>query len=204
MSHPHFDVPKALSAAYSQAVVNNFYPKGAVRCSGDLMFRSQLARDLACIVDVDEKVVAWMCLPGEIRTSEGSHVPDLMVDYGNGRRIFLDSSEDEGDVSITEAAACGQLHHRFVSRAEIEGGYRLANARDILRYANYRTPLNDRVRLLAVLDEAGSLTIAECLSVFREVQPMTGVAWMILHRLIETDLDTRMLGPESVLRRFHR
>jgi hypothetical protein len=57
-------MPKALSAAYNQAIVNNFFPRAAVRCSGDLMFRSQLARDLTCIVDVDDKVVAWMCLPG--------------------------------------------------------------------------------------------------------------------------------------------
>jgi hypothetical protein len=56
--------------------------------------------------------------------------------------------------------------------------------------------------MLAVLDEVGSMAIGDCMNLFREVQPMTGISWMILNRLISVDLDERMLGPETVLRRF--
>ena len=202
MSHPHFEMPQALYAAYKHASSQKFYPVGTVRCSGDPMFRSQLARDLGCLLDVDETVVAWQCLPVEFATVDGTHVPDLMVDHEDGKRLFLDVCEEEGEVGVSEAAACSHIHHRFVPREEIETGCRLANAKDMLRYANYRTPLNDRMRLLASLEEAGSLTISECLHLFREVQPMTGISWMLLSRMISADLDERMLGPETSLRRF--
>lgn len=202
MSHPHYEMPQALYAAYKHASSQKFYPLGTVRCSGDVMFRSQLSRDLGCLLDVDETVVAWLCLPVEIPTSDRVHVPDVMVDYDDGTRVFLDACDEEGDASVSEAAACSRIHHRFVPRAEIETGCRLANAKDMLRYASYRTPLNDRMRLLATLEEAGSLSIAECMHLFREVQPMTGVSWMLLNRMISADLDERMLGPETMLRRF--
>ncbi len=202
MSHSHFEMPQALYAAYTHANTQKFYPLSTIRCSGDPMFRSQLARDLGCLLDVDDHVVAWLCLPVEFPTADGVHVPDLMVDYDDGKRLFLDACEEEGQAIVSEAAACRHIHHNFVPREEIETGCRLANAKDMLRYASYRTPLNDRMRLLATLEEAGSLSIAECMHLFREVQPMTGISWMLLNRMISADLDERMLGPETMLRRF--
>ncbi|MBB3394195.1 hypothetical protein [Rhizobium sp. BK060] len=202
MSHPHFEMPQALYAAYKHALSQKFYPLGTVRCSGDVMFRSQLARDLGCLLDVDDHVVAWLCLPTEFPTSDGVHVPDFVVDYDDGRRVFLDACGEVGSASVSEGAACSHVHHRFVSREETEVGCRLANAKDMLRYTNYRTPLNDRMRLLAALEEAGSLAIGQCMHLFREVQPMTGISWMLLNRMISADLDERMLGPETMLRRF--
>jgi hypothetical protein len=58
--------------------------------------------------------------------------------------------------------------------------------------------------MLSALEEAGSLTVAESLGVFREVQPMTGVSWMALHRMVVLDLDEAMIGPETVIRRVQR
>jgi len=204
MSHSHIQMPAALYAAYDEASTKQFHPRGTVRCSGDPMYRSQLARDLGCLLDVDPRVVGWLCLPVEIEAEFGPHVPDFMVDYEDGVRMFMDAAEEEGSPDITEAAAIAGIHHRFVDRAWIEAGFRLQNARDLLRYANFRTPLNDRVRVLAVVEEAGSPTVGEMLGVFREVQPMTGIAWMILHRYLSVDLDEAPIGPETVLRRFQR
>lgn len=205
MSHSHIEMPTALYAAYAEATTQLFYPRGTVRCSGDTMFRSRSARDLGCILDVDPNVVAWLCLPLEFKTEAGPHVPDFLVDYEDGTRILLDVIEEDGELpELKEGATLAGFRYRGVSRAEIESGYRLANARDMLRYANCRTPLNDRIRMLSALDEAGSLTVAECLNVFREVQPMTGISWMVLHRLITVELDEAMIGPESVIRRFQR
>jgi hypothetical protein len=204
MSHSHIEMPAALYAAYDEATNQHFHPKGTVRCSGEPMFRSQLARDLGCLLDVDRHVVAWLCLPIEIKAEYGPHVPDFMVDYEDSTRMFMDAVEDEGSPDITEAAAIAGVHHRFMCREAIEAGFRLHNARDLLRYANHRTPLNDRVRILAVLDEVGSLNIGECLNIFREIPPMTGIAWMVLNRMITVDLDEAVIGPESVLRRYPR
>ncbi|MDM9627837.1 hypothetical protein QTL95_18255 [Rhizobium sp. S152] len=205
MSHSHFEMPPALYDAYAVATNKQFYPSGTVRCSGVPMFRTQLARDLGCLLDVDRSVVAWTCLPRSVETGDGPHVFDFLVTYDDGAEVYFDAAEDAEDVpDVTEAAAIVGLRHCFEFREFIEGGFRLLNARDLLRYARWRTPLNDRVRVLAVIEEAGSLQIGECLGLFREVAPMTGIAWMFLHRLIDLDLDDAMIGPETVVRRFQR
>jgi len=204
MSHSHIEMPSALYAAYEEASAKLYYPRGTVRCSADPLFRSRSARDLGCILDVDPNVVAWLCLPTEFKTELGPHVPDYLVDYDDGTRILLDAVEEAERPELTEGAALAGYRYRGVPRAEIENGYRLANARDMLRYAQTRTPLNDRMRMLSVLDEVGSWTVAEALNVFREVPPMTGVAWMVLHRLLTVELDEAMIGPETVIRRAQR
>lgn len=204
MSQSRIEMPAALYGAYAEANSNFFYPRGTVRCSAFPMFRSHIARDLGCLLDVDRHVVAWLCLPIELHADFGPHVPDFMVDFDDGSRVFMDAVDREGNPSVSEAAAIARVHHRFVSKQQIESGYRLQNARDLLRYANFKTPLNDRVRLLAALEEAGSLNIGECWHLFREMPAMTGIASMILNRMIETDLDEAPIGPESVLRRYQR
>lgn len=193
-----------LDAVFRQASARQFFPKATVRCPDDPVFRTQLARDLACLLDVDDEVGAWSPLCFGVFIEGCLHVTDFMVDYMDGRREFLDAVELRGDPLVTETLACMRRRHRFVPRIEIEGGYRLQNAKDLLRYADRRTPLNDRVRLLAALDEAGSLTIAETFGLFQETRPMTAISWMILHRFVSADLDAGPLGPETTIRRFQR
>ncbi|CAN7261995.1 hypothetical protein [Rhizobium sp. LjRoot258] len=62
--------------------------------------------------------------------------------------------------------------------------------------------MNDTIRLLAALEEAGSLTIAETFGLFRESPPMTAISWMILHRFVSADLGAGPIGPETSIRRF--
>ena len=81
-------------------------------------------------------------------------------------------------------------------------GFRLANARDLLRYARWLCPLGDRVRLLAALDEQGTIPLAECLSAFRETSAIAGLSSLILHRFVEVDLDEAPIGPETLVRRY--
>jgi hypothetical protein len=204
MSHPHFESPAALYAAYEVASTKLYYPRGTVRCSADPMFRTRFARDLGCLLDVDPDVVAWLCLPTEFQTAFGPHVPDFLVHYEGGVRIYMDAVEEAVPPEIEEGAAISGLRYRAVSRREVEEGFRLANARDMLRYARCRTPLNDRLRMLSALEEAGSLTIADCFQVFRETQPLTGISWMYLHRLISMEIDEAMIGPDTVVRRYQR
>ncbi|MCL6652154.1 hypothetical protein A6R70_07625 [Agrobacterium rubi] len=191
-------------AAFDEASSKLFYPKGTVRCSGDPMFRSRSARDLGCILDVDPTVVAWLCLPLEFETELGPYVPDFLVKYEHGKPCLLDAVEDEENPAIKEGAALAGHQYRGLPRKETEAGFRLANARDLLRYAQSRTPLNDRIRMLSALDEVRSLTVAECLHIFTEVKPLTGISWMALHQLIALDLDEEMINPETVIRRFQR
>lgn len=204
MSHPHSGSTSKLSAAFREASHNRFFPLTTIRCSEHAVFLTQAARDLGCLLDVDDSVVAWSCLPREFDTVEGPWIPDFLVDYDDGRAIYLDAAAWSEDAWVSEAIACQHERHRFVTKEEIHVGHRLQNARDLLRYGNRRTPLNDRVRFLAGLDEAGSLSVAECLGLFHEVQPMTGLAWLTLHRFVSMELDEGPIGPETVVRRFQR
>lgn len=197
-------VEDRLEAVFRRAASGRYYPRATVRCPDEAVFRSQLARDLACLLDVDDEVVAWSTLPSEISVEGRPHVPDVLVTYADGRQELLDASEEAGDPAVTEAFACSGRRHRFVPRTLIHADCRLQNAKDILRYAWCKVPLNDRVKLLAALDEAGTLPISEVLGIFREVQPMAAISSLILHRHVSVDLDVALIGPETVLRRFQR
>lgn len=86
--------------------------------------------------------------------------------------------------------------------ADLEGSFRLRNSKDLLRYGFYRPPLGDRIRLLAALDDMGSLTVAECMSAVREGRPMPTVAALILQGFLAIDLDETLIGPETQVRRI--
>jgi hypothetical protein len=57
------------------------------------------------------------------------------------------------------------------------------------------------VRLLAALDEVGSMTVAECLPAFKETLPIAGFASLVLHHFIEIEPDEARIGPETTVRR---
>jgi hypothetical protein len=61
-----------------------FHPRGAVRCRGVPLFRSQAARDLGCLLDVDPVVESWTCLPMVLAYGTGMHVSDFAVDRSDG------------------------------------------------------------------------------------------------------------------------
>lgn len=192
-----------LEAARSEARGCAYHPRGTVRCVGTPMFRNQLARDLACLLDLDPSVREWSCLPLVLRRTGDIHVPDLRVVREQG--TFLVDAVASLDVNTKpwiedEALRCGCMYERKAIGAD-SALVRLANARDILRYARWHCPLGDRLRLLAALDEHGSLTVADCLSAFLEVRPIAGLSSLILHRFIEIDLDEARIGPETMIRR---
>jgi hypothetical protein len=192
-----------LEVTRSKAAVLTFHPRGTHRCVGAPVFRSQLARDLACLLDLDPPVREWSCLPITLGWSDTVHVPDFMVVRGKGATL-VDAVEGV-DAPLAgwieaEAVRLGYAYER-VGADEIEAGARLANARDLLRYASWQCPLGDRVRLLAALDENGQLTISECLPAFRETVPIAGLSSLILHRFVEVELDDARISPETPVRR---
>lgn len=192
------DLP--IEAVRAEAGAASFYPRGTVRCTGRPMFRNQLARDLGCLLDVDPDVEEWSCLPLILRSGGRYHVPDFMVARGQGTWL-LDAAGCAPEPWIEEAARHEGFHYAWRSDHEIRAGARLANARDILRYARWSCPLGDRVRLLAALDENGSIPVAECLGGFRETLPIAGLSSLILHRFVEVELDEAPIGPETLVRR---
>lgn len=180
--------------------VQIFYPLSTVRCDGPVLFRDQLARDIACILDVDNDIVSWSCRSFALTQDGQTYRPDFHVHRADCSFLVDGVREEVAPEWVREQAARADLSYETVKSSELPP-VRLRNAKDLLRYARHEAPLSDRIRLLAALDECSSLTVAEALIVFRETKPVAGLASMILHRFVTIDLDDRLIGPETVIRR---
>ncbi|GEO87522.1 MULTISPECIES: hypothetical protein [Alphaproteobacteria] len=196
-----------LRAARNSASIRSYHPAGTVKCDGVRLFRSQAARDVGCLLDVNPSVASWRCMPMPFGAGGIAHVPDFQVFDEEGGILYLDAPDRivSADVAdIASEAVHLNARYRLLERAEVYDSFRLRNARDLLRYAGTVTPLGDRLRLLAALDEHGSLPLAECLKAFQETRPVPGIASLILHGYVEVDLDDAPLGPETAVRRISR
>lgn len=202
IAQPKF-VEDHLATARAQAASCRFHPTGTVRCNGVSLFRSEFARDLGCLLDLDPAVLSWSCLPMALVGATEVHVPDFLVERNDGRWVqnAVSRPDRKRPSWIDDAARAEGLKYSCSTVDEIYSGFRLVNARDLLRYARWHCPLGDRVRLLAALEDQGSMTFAECLPAFQETRPTAGLASLILHRFVEADLDDARIGPETIVRR---
>lgn len=174
-----------------------------IKCDGRAQFRSQQARDFACLLDLDPDVARWSTAPPLLRNGADEYQVDFVV-LTEGGSFLIDVGQEEPMPPIWLSAEVESMGHRYRSVAMIDfaDSVRLRNAKDLLRYGFYRPPLGDRIRLLAGLEEMGSLTIAECLSAIQEGRPMPTLASLILQGFLEVDLDDNLLSPESQVRRI--
>ncbi len=196
---------KSLRASRHSASIRTLYPMATVKCDGPPVFRSQAARDAACLFDVNPSIRSWHCMPLSLDYGGGVHVPDFGILDDDGGRLLVDASDRVMPVAVGRIDAAAQNHgvrYRRLVADEVYEGPRLQNAKDLLRYGSAVLALGDRLRLLAVLEEHGNLTIAECLTVFTETKPVAGLAQMILRGFVEVDLDTELLGPGTMVRRI--
>jgi len=187
------------------AAQNPFFPLATLKSFGAVIFRSQPSRDVACLLDVDVAVSSWVCAPKPLVLASEHYICDFLVTDVEGVQTLMDAHDrhDGPDQKeLTAAAASMDLQYKRWDHATVHLGFRLRNSKDLIRYANYNTALGDRVRLLAALDEHGTLTVSECLSAFQETKPIAGLASMILRGFIEIDLDEALIGPESVVKRI--
>ncbi|MFD1745796.1 hypothetical protein ACFSE1_10020 [Rhizobium helianthi] len=180
-----------------------YFPMPTIKCDGRAKFRSQQARDFACLLDLDLDVARWSTAPPLLRNGDDEYQLDFVVLTENGS-FLIDVGQEEPSPPIWLSGAVESMGHRYRSVAMIDfaDSFRLRNAKDLLRYGFYRPPLGDRIRLLAGLEEMGSLTIAECLSAIREGRPMPTLASLILQGFLEVDLDDALLSPETQVRRI--
>ncbi|MBY5370550.1 hypothetical protein HLI03_31510 [Rhizobium laguerreae] len=187
------------SVAQSNAV-GTLYPLSTVRCVGPVLFRDQLARDIACLLDVDDDVLSWSCRSLSLSKDDQVYKPDFVVERAD-LRFAIDGVRDDGAPDWAKAKSIDAGFPYEAIAASALPRIRLKNAKDLLRYARHEAALSDRIRLLAALDEYSSLTVAEALIVFRETKPVAGLASMVLHRFVTMDLDERLIGPETIVRR---
>ena len=186
-------------------------PVATVRCQGAPRFRTQLARDLGCLFDVDPDVEAWECLPGAVTLAGTTgkrrrHVPDFRVSRSDGSTVLMDTipaSGSKGGIAGLHAIDLLDERYEQASEVDIRTEPRLSNARELLRYAGVQVSLSDRIRFLAMLDEYGPTPISECLRGCRgSTDPIAMIAVLTLRRFIDMDLDEAPIGPETVIRRL--
>ncbi|MCC2610849.1 hypothetical protein [Neorhizobium petrolearium] len=180
-----------------------YTPMATIKCDGRAQFRSQQARDFACLLDLDPDVARWNTAPPPLRNGDDEYQVDFIV-LTEGGSFLIDVGQEEPMPPIWLSAQIESMGHRYRSVAMVDfaESVRLQNAKDLLRYGFYRPPLGDRIRLLAGIEEMGSLTIAECLSAIQEGRPMPTLASLILQGFLEVDLDDDLLSPESQVRRI--
>lgn len=197
----------ALAAARGKASLRICNPPWTVKCDGLAIYRSQTARDLACLLDVNPSVVSWMCMPKAIEVTDVLHVADFLVCDDNGASWLFDAPDRRPELSrqaIQDAAATLGYRYRLLLPEEIYTGFRLQNAKDLLRYGGHQASLGDRVRLLGALDELGALPFGDCLKAIQETKPVAALASLILDGFVEVDLDEGPIGPETMVRRIRR
>lgn len=180
-----------------------YSPMATIKCDGRAQFRSQQARDFACLLDLDPDVARWSTAPPLLRNGDDEYQLDFVVLTDDGS-FLIDVGQEEPSPPVWLSGAIESMGHRYrpVAMIDFIDSFRLRNAKDLLRYGFYRPPLGDRIRLLAALEEMGSLTIAECLSAIQEGRPMPTLASLILQGFLEVDLDDALLTPESQVRRI--
>tara|TARA_E500000305_G_scaffold59312_1_gene47305 strand:+ start:627 stop:1307 length:681 start_codon:yes stop_codon:yes gene_type:complete len=208
---PVSDEAVALANAVAAAGRFRAAPSGTVFCQGKPHFRTQLARDLGCLLDVDPEVEGWECLPCAVPiAASGSgpsfHVPDFRVFKADGGTSLLDavpSMAAGSKLRYHQGDEVGAERYRRVDEAEIRTEPKLSNAKELLRYAGVEVPLGDRIQFLTMLDEYGPTPLSECLRGCRgRTDPIAMIAVLTLRRFISMDIDEAPIGPETVIRRF--
>lgn len=182
----------------SQAILSQ--PKFS-RCVGRFIARDQLTRDVACLLDFEDAVSSWNCRSLQLRQGFDTYSPDFVAERQCDVLVIDVVGQRCPPQWISEAVTSEGFTYRTMSRGDIDP-IRLKNCKDLLQCSGGEVSLGDRVRLLSVLDQQYSLTLAESLAVFQETKPIRGLANMVIGRFIEIDLDTALIGPETVVRRY--
>lgn len=197
---------KLLTSIREEASALSFPPRNVVRCTAYPVFRTQAARDVGVLLDLDPTVTSWSCLPLVLSHRNRRHVPDFAVTRATGQGLIDVIPTLRSHIPPEWASSAAQaLGYGYETRreADLRGDVRLENARDLVQYAAYRASLGDRVRVLGLLEEYGSVPLSTCLQVVRNGHDAIGVvAALVLRRFIEMDLDEARIGPDTRVSAF--
>ncbi|GGD22238.1 hypothetical protein GCM10011335_26390 [Aureimonas glaciei] len=124
-----------------------------------------------------------------------SRVVDFLVVHEDGSEILMDAAGPLG-VRLADPGAA----YSSVAEDEIRIEPALTNAREMMRYARWTTPLGDRVRLLAWLDDVGSVPLIEAAAAMRgSGEPVGMVMALVLKRFVTIDWRKAPIGPETLV-----
>ncbi|MQW88332.1 hypothetical protein [Sinorhizobium saheli] len=185
---------------------NSRFPSATLKCLGRTLYRSQEASDYACLLELDPDVISWRCITQPFVNHSPARKPrhryvDFAVQKGD-ETLLVDIWRGTPEIITWLPGVAERLGYTYhpISIFDLNPT-RIQNARDLVRYGGREAALGDRIRILAGLDEMGSLTLAECLGAVRDGAPMGSVANLILRGMLEVDLDEKLLDPDTIVRR---
>lgn len=202
-SRVNFPISRGNRASTEGRSVPRFAPAQTVRCVGEPRFRTQYVRDAGCLLDVDPGVLSWTCRPSALSNRRRTFLPDFEVVREAAVELVAVTEDRERvpDWAVAAAVARGMPITTLPTSHLV--GVRLENARELLRYAAWRVSLSDRVRLLAALDQEGSLPLGEAMTTIRNgADPIAAIAALALRRFVDLDLDSGRIGPETRVARW--
>lgn len=165
-----------------------------LRCRGEVQLPSAFSMDVARLLDIDPAVEHWR---SQVPLIGVEGVADFVTDGPGGQEHLL---LDSGGRVLPDRPSLPS-GTRIVATGDIDP-VRLDNAKLILPFARWRVSLDDRVRLLAVLDEEGTVTLADCLGIMRNTsRPVATVASLALAHIVDMDLDEPIGSRTRVIRR---
>ena len=115
---------KSLRSSRQSASVRTFNPTATIKCDGPAVFRSQTARDAACLFDVNPSVTSWHCMPMSLDYGDGVHVPDFGVLNEDGGRLLVDASDRIMPVDSKKDGSCRQNPWHQISASCCRGNLR--------------------------------------------------------------------------------
>lgn len=165
-----------------------------LRCWGEAIFATAMAVDVARLLDVDPAIDHWSC---GVPLEGGALFADFCTCGSRGEEHLILQPGSPPPTGPQRRPAVA----RIVTPEDIDP-VRLENAKLILPFARWRVSLDDRIRLLTVLDEEGSVTLADCLKILRDTsRPVAAVAALVLAHVVDMDLDEPIGSRTRVIRR---
>ncbi|WP_224006051.1 hypothetical protein [Aureimonas sp. SA4125] len=169
-------------------------------CSERPMFRTICARDLALLLNIDVNVADFRCLPGIVEGTDASgdklrHVPDFLVTYENGDRVFLDADGPARFRPLDPGVG-----YSSIGEDEIRTEPRMTNAREAFRYSLHQVSMSDRLRLQAALRDNPSISLVEASTAIRmSDDEFACIIALAVKRVLHIDW-SEVIGPDTRVR----
>lgn len=193
-SRINLPIPRGKRPSAVGGHVSRFALAPTVRCVGEPRFRTLSVADAGCQLNVDLSVLAWICRPLALTHRGRTLLPAFEVAGNTAVELVAVSVDYE---HVPDWAVARGMPIVAVSTSQLMGN-RLKNARELVRYATWRASLSDRVRLLAALDQEGSLPLGEAMTAIRNgTDPIGAIAALALRRFVDLDLNSGRIGPET-------
>lgn len=78
------------SVPHKVALSPIYTPMATIKCDGHAQFRSQQAKDFACLLDLDPDAVRWIAAPPLLRDCDDEYRVDFLVLTADGSPFLID------------------------------------------------------------------------------------------------------------------